>query len=194
MCRRGTYASSCGQWAASDDAAPLVRRGYGGDLRNVLARLRKDGALTIRDVDDDVLVDKEHPWASRKPSKRALQLAFYRGEVTISERAGMLKTYELMDRHFGWEKRPSLRPSAQVPSTCSIARSAHRASSVSIPLPRRRAAKGLAARADRAPVRRGDLLPMAIEGAGKRALGAAGGARSLLPTEAAEPRSYPLAV
>ena len=73
--------------------------------------MRKDGAFTIRDVDDDVLVDKEHPWASRKPSKRALQLAFYRGEVTISERAGMLKTYELMDRHFGWEKRP--RPATE---------------------------------------------------------------------------------
>ena len=26
------------------------------------------GALTIRDIDDDVLIDKEHLWASRKPS------------------------------------------------------------------------------------------------------------------------------
>ena len=42
------------------------------------------GALTIRDIDDDVLVDKEHLWASRKPSKRALQLAFYTGVLTIS--------------------------------------------------------------------------------------------------------------
>ena len=39
--------------------------------------IRRDGALTIRDIDDDVLVEKEHLWASRKPSKRALQLAFY---------------------------------------------------------------------------------------------------------------------
>jgi uncharacterized protein len=76
------------------------------ELRKVLARIRKQGALTIRDIDDDVLVDKTHPWASRKPSKRALQLAFYTGAVTISARAGMLKTYELMDRHFGWERRP----------------------------------------------------------------------------------------
>ena len=35
---------------------------------------------------DDVLVDKDHPWASRKPSKRALQVAFYQGRVTISAR------------------------------------------------------------------------------------------------------------
>jgi len=76
------------------------------DLRKVLARIRKNGALTIRDIDDDELVEKDHLWASRKPSKRALQLAFYTGVVTISERAGMLKTYELMERHFAWEKRP----------------------------------------------------------------------------------------
>src|SRR5689334_16550753 len=76
------------------------------DLRKVLTLIRRDGALTIRDIDDDVLVDKEHLWASRKPSKRAMQLAFYTGVLTISERNGMLKTYELMDRHFGWDKQP----------------------------------------------------------------------------------------
>src|SRR5437879_5579394 len=47
------------------------------DLRKVMRLIRRDGALTIRDIEDDVLVDKEHLWASRKPSKRALQLAFY---------------------------------------------------------------------------------------------------------------------
>src|SRR6478672_8026230 len=76
------------------------------DLRKVLRLIRRDGALTIRDIDDDVLVDKEHLWASRKPSRRALQLAFYTGVLTISERNGMLKTYELMARHFGWDKPP----------------------------------------------------------------------------------------
>ena len=48
------------------------------DLRAALARVRREGALSIRDIDDDVLVEKDHPWASRKPSKRALQLGFYR--------------------------------------------------------------------------------------------------------------------
>src|SRR5258706_12986026 len=76
------------------------------DLRKVLARIRKHGPLTIRDIDDDVLVEKDHAWASRKPSKRALQLAFYRGEVAVTQRTGMLKTYELMSRHFGWERPP----------------------------------------------------------------------------------------
>ena len=76
------------------------------DLRKVLARIRNRGALTIRDIDDDVLVEKEHEWASRKPSKRALQLAFFRGLLTVSQRTGMLKTYELTNRHFGWERLP----------------------------------------------------------------------------------------
>ena len=84
------------------------------DVRKVLARLRKGGALTIRDIEDDELTDKDHPWASRKPSKRALQLAFFTGIITVSERAGMLKTYEMMDRHFGWEKRPKPASERQV--------------------------------------------------------------------------------
>jgi uncharacterized protein YcaQ len=74
------------------------------DLRKVLRLVRNEGGVTIRDIDDDVLVEKEHLWASRKPSKRALQLAFYTGVLTISERNGMLKTYDLMGRHFGWDK------------------------------------------------------------------------------------------
>ncbi len=84
------------------------------ELRKVLALIKKNGALTIRDIDDDVLVEKDHAWASRKPSKRALQLAFYRGDVTISERAGMLKTYELPSRHFGWDKPPKAASERQV--------------------------------------------------------------------------------
>jgi len=88
------------------DRSTWFGRVTSGDLRKVLMRIRRNGALTIRDIDDDVLVDKLHDWGSRKPSKRALQLAFYRGVVTVSQRSGMLKTYELADRHFGWDKAP----------------------------------------------------------------------------------------
>jgi uncharacterized protein YcaQ len=76
------------------------------ELRKVLRRIREGGPLSIRDIDDDVLVDKDHEWASRKPSRRAMQLAFYRGLLAVKERVGMLKTYELMERHFGWDKLP----------------------------------------------------------------------------------------
>src|SRR5271156_4849844 len=79
------------------------------DKRKVMRLAGRAGALPIRDIEDDVLPEKEHLWASRKPSKRALQLAFYTGMLTISARQGMLKTYELMARHFGWDQ-PGHRP------------------------------------------------------------------------------------
>ena len=84
------------------------------DLRKVLSRIRRHGALTIRDIDDDALVEKQHAWGSRKPSKRALQLAFYRGLVTVSRRTGMLKTYELMQRHFGWDRLPKAASESEI--------------------------------------------------------------------------------
>ncbi len=85
-----------------------------GELAKVLRRIRKDGAISIRDVDDDELQDKDHPWASRKPTKRLLQLGFYNGQLAISERQGMVKSYELIDRHFGWPPRPRAATPSQV--------------------------------------------------------------------------------
>jgi uncharacterized protein len=77
-----------------------------GELQKVLGRIKRNGPLTIRDIEDDELREKDHEWASRKPSKRALQLSFYRGVLTVSQREGMLKTYELTTRHFGWDRLP----------------------------------------------------------------------------------------
>jgi uncharacterized protein len=76
------------------------------DLRRVLSRIRKHGAITIRDFDNDVVAERDYAWGSRKPSKRALEAAFYKGLVTVSRRAGMLKTYELLTRHFGVDRLP----------------------------------------------------------------------------------------
>jgi uncharacterized protein YcaQ len=76
-----------------------------GDLRRLIARIRGEGALTMRDIEDEP-VDKDYSRASRKPSKRVLEVAFYKGLVTISQRAGMLKTYELLTRHFGLDRLP----------------------------------------------------------------------------------------
>jgi uncharacterized protein YcaQ len=139
------------------------------DLRKVLRLLRKDGALTIRDIDDDVLVDKEHLWASRKPSKRALQLAFYTGAVTISERNGMLKTYELMQRHFGWDKPPKPASIREV-SNYLLDRALRAQGLVSLDsichldAPRKPQIRRLI----ESRVRRNELAPVALEGAGKQ--------------------------
>ena len=96
-------------------------------MRKVMRLIRRDGALTIRDIEDDVLVEKEHLWASRKPSKRALQLAFYTGAVTVAERNGMLKTYELTRGISAGTSRRSRRRRARSPPICSTARCARRA-------------------------------------------------------------------
>ena len=138
------------------------------DLRKVMRLIRRDGALTIRDIDDDALVDKEHPWASRKPSKRALQLAFYAGQLTISERNGMLKTYELMARHFGWEKPPKSASQAEV--TAYLLDRALRAQGVvsldsicHLDAPSKLQVRRLI----EARVRKKTLVPVALEGAPK---------------------------
>ncbi|HTJ94173.1 MAG TPA: winged helix DNA-binding domain-containing protein [Pararobbsia sp.] len=83
------------------------------DLRKVMKRIREEGALSIRDIDDDELVEKDHAWASRKPSRRALEFAFYMGKLAVSERSGMLKTYELIERHFGWDVPPKAATTRQ---------------------------------------------------------------------------------
>lgn len=138
------------------------------DLRKVM-RLIKAGPLTIRDIEDDVLVDKEHLWQSRKPSKRALELAFYTGVLAVSERSGMLKTYELMTRHFGWERLPKPAGAAEV-ANYLLDRSLRAQGVVSLDsichldAPSKPAVR----RAIEARVRRKELLPVAIEGAGKQ--------------------------
>src|ERR1700730_8594134 len=139
------------------------------DLRKVLKLIRRDGALTIRDIDDDVLVDKEHLWASRKPSKRALQLAFYTGVLTISERNGMLKTYELMARHFAWDKPPK-GASAREATAYLLDRALRAQGLVSLDsvchldAPSKPAVRRLI----EARVRRNALVPVALEAAGKQ--------------------------
>jgi uncharacterized protein YcaQ len=139
------------------------------DLRKVMRLLRKDGALTIRDIDDDVLVEKVHAWASRKPSKRALQLAFYEGRVTISERNGMLKTYELTDRHFGWEVWPKAASAREITGYL-LDRSLRAQGVVSLDsichldAPSKKEVRRLI----EARVRRKELVPVALEGAGKQ--------------------------
>jgi uncharacterized protein YcaQ len=137
------------------------------DLHKVLTRIRKHGALTIRDIDDDLLVEKDHLWASRKPSKRALQLAFYRGILTISERTGMLKTYELMNRHFGWERPPKPALEREILSYL-LDRALRSQGIVSIDSvcyldPRRKPAMR---RLIETRLRRRELVPIALEGAG----------------------------
>ncbi len=138
------------------------------DMRKVMRLIRKS-PLTIRDIDDDVLTEKEHLWASRKPSKRALQFAFYTGALTISERKGMLKTYELMGRHFGWERPPKAATTGEV-AAYLLDRALRSQGVVSLDSICHLDApsKPRVRRLIEARVRRGELVPLAVEGAGKQ--------------------------
>lgn len=153
------YRNDPGQWFGSVTTA---------DTRKVLRLIRSGGPLTIRDIDDDVLVDKIHPWASRKPSKRALQLAFYGGVLTVSARAGMVKTYELMERHFGWDKPPKPASPREI-SGYLLDRALRSQGVVSLDSACHLDApsKPAVRRAIEARLRQGTLVPVTLEGAGK---------------------------
>ena len=144
-----------GAWSASVKAR---------DLRRVLSLVKRKGALTIRDIDEDT-VEKVHLWASRKPSKRALEAAFYQGKLAVSQRTGMLKTYELAHRHFGWERAP--RPASEREVLEHLLDRALRSQGVIsiesacyMDAPRKPAMRRLIERR----VRRGELVPVRLEG------------------------------
>lgn len=139
------------------------------DIKRLVARIKHNGPLTIRDIDDDVLVEKDHAWASRKPSKRALQLAFYQGLLTISAREGMLKTYELAGRHFGWERTPKAASESEI-ADYVLDRALRAQGIVSLDsichLDAGR--KAAVRRKIEARLRRKALVPVALEGAGRQ--------------------------
>jgi len=150
------HASEPMRWYA--DADP-------NDLKKLLRQIRQDGPLSIRDIDTDELVEKTHLWGSRKPSKRVLQYGFYSGELVISERLGMVKTYELIDRHFGWPPRPRAANSRQIAEHL-VDRAITAQGLISGPSvmhPRLRFTPELAEIID-ARVRRKQLVPVTVEG------------------------------
>ena len=139
-----------------------------GDLAKVLRRIRTDGAVSLRDIDDDVLVEKDHAWASRKPSEKALTLAFYGGQITVRERLGILKAYDLTTRHFGWDRLP--RPASETETLEYLLDRALRSQALVsldsicyLDAPRKPSMRRLIERR----VRRGELVRVNFEEAGK---------------------------
>jgi uncharacterized protein len=158
------------------------------DLRRVLSRIRRHGAITIRDIDNDVPADKDYAWGSRKPSKRALEAAFFQGLVTISRREGMLKTYELLTRHFGWARLPRAAGERETLDYL-LDRALRSQGIVSVEsicyqdAPRKPAMRRLV----ESRVRRKELLPVQVEGAGRWPHWIRPEARDTIPDPAQEP-------
>jgi len=139
------------------------------DLRKVMRLIRREGAITLRDIDDDELREKEHLWASRKPSKRALQYAFLMGQLAISAREGMLKSFALTNKHFGWDTPPKAASASEV-TAYHLDRALRSQGIVSLDsichldAPR----KAAVAAVIRQRVRRGELVEIALDGADKQ--------------------------
>lgn len=154
-----TYKDKPGRWFS-----PVQPK----EMRKVLRLVTREGALTIRDIEEEPQ-EKQHLWASRKPSKRALEYAFFLGRLAISERNGMLKTYELASRHFGWDKPPKAA-SATETAAYVLDRALGAQGMVSLDsichldAPRKAPVRRLI----NGRVRRGELVPVALEGAGKQ--------------------------
>ena len=92
------------------------------------------------------------------------------GLLTVSARAGMVKTYELMDRHFGWPPRP--RPPGEARTLDHLLDRSLRAqgfvsldSICYMAAPRKKAMAALV----EARLRRRRLVPVEIEGLAKPA-------------------------
>src|SRR5262249_23217149 len=88
--------------------------------------------------------------------------------LNISEREGMLKTYELMDRHFGWEARP--RPASEREIVAYLLERGLRAQgliSVDSICHHDAKHKGAVQQLIEALVRRRELVGVAVEAAGK---------------------------
>jgi len=83
------------------------------DYKKVKSILKENGPTSIRDIKDDRLVEKTHAWGSSKPSKRALEFGFFKGDFVIAERDGILRKYDLTQRHFGWKTKPKKATQAE---------------------------------------------------------------------------------
>lgn len=151
------------------------------ETRKLLSRIRKNGALTIRDIDEEP-VEKAHLWASKKPSKGLLERAFYDGELAIAARAGMVKTYELFDRHFAWEKKPTPASERQIIAyKLDRALTAQGLVSLDSICHLDAPAKKAVAELIDARVRRKELVPVSVAGAGKTQHWAAPASLETLP-------------
>jgi uncharacterized protein YcaQ len=97
-----------------------------------------------------------------------LQLMFYQGLVAVSAREGMVKTYDLIGRHFSWDKAP--RPATERQVTTYLLDRALRSQGVvsldsicHLNAPAKKAVRELI----EARVKRRQLVPVTIEGAEK---------------------------
>ncbi|MDV2439593.1 crosslink repair DNA glycosylase YcaQ family protein [Acinetobacter gerneri] len=65
-------------------------------MQEIVARMRSDGKLRLRDIDPEHKISKGQWWNSGA-GRRSLQQLFMQGKIMICERNGMEKTYDLTE-------------------------------------------------------------------------------------------------
>ena len=65
-------------------------------IRDVLAHVRRDGPLAVADLDDPG--ERSGPWWGWQKGKTALEYLFWTGEVTVAERRGFERIYDVPER------------------------------------------------------------------------------------------------
>jgi uncharacterized protein YcaQ len=77
----------------------------------VLARVRKEGPLTVADF-PDVKEGPRDSWWDWKPAKTALEVLFWTGRLMIAERRGFRRVFDLTERVLppGLNTKPPTRP------------------------------------------------------------------------------------
>jgi uncharacterized protein YcaQ len=73
------------------------RAKHGDVIKAVLERIRSEGALTSKDFEPPPGT-KRGTWWDWKPTKRALELLFWQGDLMIAERRNFQKLYDLTER------------------------------------------------------------------------------------------------
>ena len=65
-------------------------------IARVLGRIRDEGPLRSRDF--EVGEHRSGGWWQWKPAKRALEMLYYQGDLMVSAREGMEKSFDLTER------------------------------------------------------------------------------------------------
>ncbi len=65
-------------------------------MNELLARIRTDGPLKSRDLDNPT--SRREGWWDWKPAKKALEQLYMQGDLMVSDREGFQKTYDLAER------------------------------------------------------------------------------------------------
>ena len=82
--------------AVRDQEFRYFKNGDAKLMQEILARMRSDGKLRLRDIDPEHKISKGQWWNSGA-GRRSLQQLFMQGEIMICERNGMEKTYDLTE-------------------------------------------------------------------------------------------------